>query len=90
MRKWTVLMIGENNGLLGAHGDTFQGSPEHYDRIDVVPLGHLQLLVDHIELLKEENAQLRKLLRERDEKVTLSHGGAANTGGVRDGGESRL
>lgn len=33
--KWTVLLTGDNNGLLGEFGCKFDGSPSTYDRVDV-------------------------------------------------------
>ena len=46
-RRWTILLTGEpgdrwrgvhvTNGLAGPPGHTFPGSPEYYERVDVVP-----------------------------------------------------
>jgi len=33
--KWTVLMTGDNNGILGEFGCKFDGSPSHYELVDV-------------------------------------------------------
>ena len=32
---WTLLLTGENNGLVGKAGKTFEGHPEYYRRVDV-------------------------------------------------------
>ena len=32
---WTLLLTGENNGLVGKAGETFEGHPEYYRRVDV-------------------------------------------------------
>lgn len=36
MRRFTLLMTGENTGLVGKYGDDFHKNPEHYDRLNVV------------------------------------------------------
>lgn len=33
--KWTLLMTGDNNGLVGEFGCKFDGSPSHYELVDV-------------------------------------------------------
>lgn len=32
---WTLLLTGENQGLVGKAGEKFVGHPEHYERVDV-------------------------------------------------------
>jgi hypothetical protein len=32
---WTLLLVGEHNGIIGKAGDKFLGHPEHYQRVDV-------------------------------------------------------
>ena len=32
---WTLLLVGEHNGIVGKAGNTFEGHPEHYRRVDV-------------------------------------------------------
>lgn len=34
--KWTILLTGPNNGLVGGLGESFENSPCHYERVDVV------------------------------------------------------
>ena len=34
-RGWTLLLTGENCGLVGKLGEKFDSSPSHYDRVDV-------------------------------------------------------
>jgi hypothetical protein len=34
-RKWTLLLVGEQHGLVGFYGSTFDGSPEYYERVNV-------------------------------------------------------
>jgi len=33
--KWTLLLVGDNHGLVGKFGCRFAGHPEHYERVDV-------------------------------------------------------
>jgi hypothetical protein len=33
--KWTLLLVGDNHGLVGKFGCRFVGHPEHYVRVDV-------------------------------------------------------
>jgi hypothetical protein len=33
--KWTLLLVGDNHGLVGKFGCRFVGHPEHYERVDV-------------------------------------------------------
>lgn len=55
-RKWTALLTGEQNGLIHQYGDKFHGSPDWYERVDVVPMARLT----EIEV---ENKRLREALR---------------------------
>jgi len=32
---WTLLLVGEHNGIVGKAGDTFENHAEHYKRVDV-------------------------------------------------------
>jgi hypothetical protein len=32
---WTLLLLGEHNGIIGKAGDKFLGHPEHYKRVNV-------------------------------------------------------
>jgi hypothetical protein len=32
---WTLLLVGEHNGIVGKAGHTFENHPEHYSRVDV-------------------------------------------------------
>lgn len=34
--KWTLLLTGDNHGLVGAFGNKWEGHPEHYERVDVI------------------------------------------------------
>ena len=34
--KWTILLTGPSNGLVGSLGESFKNSPCHYERVDVV------------------------------------------------------
>ena len=34
-RAWTLLLVGDHNGLAGKLGSKFDGSPAHYERVDV-------------------------------------------------------
>lgn len=36
--KWTLLLTGDNAGLAGPFGSKFDGSPVHYDRVDVIAI----------------------------------------------------
>ena len=36
VRKWTILDVGGNCGIVGPAGDPFDGHPDHYDRVAVV------------------------------------------------------
>ena len=53
-RKWTALLVGEHNGLMHQHCDKFHGSPEHYERVDVVPMSILLELQAENAALKEQ------------------------------------
>lgn len=39
--QWTLLLTGDNHGLVGAFGSKWEGHPAHYDRVDVVSVGSL-------------------------------------------------
>ena len=34
--RWTILLVGENAGLVAKAGHLFEGRPVHYPRLDVV------------------------------------------------------
>lgn len=34
-RRWSAIMVGEDHGLISVLGETFEGSPDHYERIIV-------------------------------------------------------
>ena len=47
-RRWAVLLVGDNNGLLAEHGHTFASSPSYYERLDVVPASALDALTARV------------------------------------------
>lgn len=63
-RKWTALLTGEHNGLIHEHGSKFHGSPEYYERIDVVPMSILSELQERVAELDAENKRLKEELKE--------------------------
>lgn len=72
---WTILLVGEDNGIVGRLGDAFDKSPEHYRRTDVVR-------ADLYERLQEENEGLRNQIKwheDRDKaRLTLLPSGAGD------------
>ena len=61
-RKWTALLVGERSGLLHQHGDKFHGSPERYERVDVVPMSILLELQAEVTTLRTTNDLLTSAL----------------------------
>lgn len=51
--KWTILLTGDNHGLVGRHGKTWEGSPAEYERVDVVVDGDLLRITHERDVLAE-------------------------------------
>ena len=66
MSKWTLLLVGKNNGLVGIYGDKFLGHPSHYFRVDVIDLRDYELLYMENQELRNEVHRLSQLLREKE------------------------
>jgi len=69
--RWTLLLVGDNNGLLGQYGCKFPSHPMYYERVNVytrpqasaaVPEGLLIAIQSHCDDLKRTAAIVRKIL----------------------------
>ena len=53
MKRWKLLLVGKNNGLVGEEKDEFTTHPAHYDRVMVVEESELKKLQAENAALKE-------------------------------------
>lgn len=57
-REWTLLLTGEHSGLVGEASYKFSGSPDYYERVDVVEKQRIAELEAKVARLEKESERL--------------------------------
>jgi hypothetical protein len=61
--KWSGLFVGENNGLIGPAGETFESSPSYYERKTLIDL-------EDARKLEQERDEARNRVADLEAKLT--------------------
>ena len=72
MSEWTLLLLGENHGIVGPPGDEFFGQPKSYRRVRVVEASTIDSRDAEIERLKRELRERNQFLRDANRGAELN------------------